>query len=134
MEEQKTYAVKLDGIFPEEDGPVVAHGTAGEILEQIADKMGLEDQKEDDDLGVALDGVYPSTRAIAAHHLLEERIGSSGAYGDPDLLIAALIREDQIAYLTDDEYDEWIDEEEMYEYDEARGELGEEWNDGRWET
>jgi len=134
MDEQKVYAFKLDELFPETEGPLIAHGTAGEILEQIADTWGLEDEQENPELELSLDGVYPSTRALRAHHLLEDRLGTPGAYPEPNSLIAALLREELLRPLTDSEYEDWMEEEEMEEYEEVRGELDDEWVDGVWET
>jgi len=134
MDEKKVYAVKLDDLFPELEGPIVAHGTAGEILELIAVKWGLQDEDENPEIEQSLDGAYPSTRALRAHHLLEDRLGRNGAFGDPDSLIDALLHDGLLRSLSEDEYEDWIDEEEMDEYDDARSELDDEWTDGVWET
>jgi len=134
MQEQKIYAVRLDDLFPELDGPIIAHGTSGEILEQIATKWGLEDQEENPELEMSQDGVYPSSRAIRAHQLLEDRVGRHGAFGTPDLLMDALLKDGIVQHLSEDEYEDWVDEEEMDKYEDARSELDEEWTDGVWET
>ncbi len=133
MEEQKVFAIQLDGLFPEaEDSPRV-HGTAGEILERIADEWGLvEDPNEEQDF--PLDGVYPSSRAYKAHQMLEDRMGKPGAFHEPDALIDAMILDGLARPLTDAEFEEWMEEAEMEEYEEARGELDDEWSDGRWES
>jgi hypothetical protein len=134
MDEHKIYAVNLDELFPDLEGPIIAHGTSGEILEQIAGRWGLEDEDENPDLGLSLDGVYPSTRAIRAHQILEDRIGRHGAFETPDLLMDALLQDGIIRHVTDDEFEDWVDDEEMDEYEEARGTLDDEWTDGLWET
>jgi hypothetical protein len=132
MDEQIIYAMVLEGLFPEAAAPIRVHGTAGEILEKVADEWGLEDD-ENLEFDFSLDGVYPSTRAVKAHQMLEDRLGKSGAFDDPDKLMNALIKEGLVRQLTDDEYESWLSEEEMEEYEEARTELDEEWSDGLWE-
>ena len=133
MDEAKIFSIELDGLFPELDMAPRMHGTAGEILERIADQWGLEEE-EAEELDIALDGIYPSTRAYRAQQVLEERLQNTGGFMEPDSLIAALIKEGLVRPMTDAEFDEWQDENEMDEYEEARGELDEEWQDGVWET
>ena len=133
MKEEKIYAVELDGLFPEAEVSLRVQGTAGEILERIADQLGLEDD-ENPGPDFVPDGVYPSVRAMRAHHVLEDRLCKPGAFEDPDSLLAAVLREGLARELTDDEYETWKEEEQMEEYEEARGTLDEEWSDGVWET
>ena len=133
MDEHKIFAIELGGLFPElADSPKV-HGTAGEILERIADEWGLEDE-DSADLDFPLDSVYPSTRAFRAHQLLEERISSKDGISDPDKLIDAMIKEGLARKMSEDEYEELMDLEDVGEYEEARSELDEEWSDGLWEN
>lgn len=133
MDEQKIYMVELDGLFPEYDDPPKVHGTSGEVLERIADEYGLEDE-ENEDVDIPLDGVYPSKRAFRAHQLMEDRIGKSGVYMEPDTLLEALIKEGLVRNLTEDEFESWLEDEDMDEYEEARSELDDEWTDGVWEN
>jgi hypothetical protein len=133
MDEHKIFAIELGGLFPElTDSPKV-HGTAGEILERIADEWGLEEE-DAADLDIPLDGVYPSIRAFRAHQLLEDRLASKERTPDPDKLIEAMINEGLARKMTEDEYEELMDLEDLDEYEEARGELDEEWVDGLWEN
>jgi len=133
MDEQKLFAIDLEGLFPELDDPPKVHGTAGEILERIGDEWGIEEE-DVTNLEFPLDGVYPSTRAFRAHQLLEERIHRHDSAGDPIALIDILIKESLVRPISDDEYDEMMEEEELGEYEEARSELDDEWVDGRWEN
>jgi hypothetical protein len=133
MQEEKVYDLELDGLFPERLNPPRAHGTAGEILERIAGEWGLE-EKEDKEEIPSPDGVYPSARAYIAHQMLEDQMGKSGAFADPNSLISAMLREGLVRMLTDSEIADWEEEEEMEEYEEARSELDEEWSDGVWEN
>jgi len=135
MNEEQVYALEIDGQFFPDDEPLRVHGTSGEVLERIADAWGIEEQDEERDaFDSDPDIIYPSVRAVRAHQMLEERMGKSGAYSDPDTLLTALIKEGFARRLTESEVDAWMEEEEMDEYEEARGELGEEWADGVWET
>ncbi|HDS29804.1 MAG TPA: hypothetical protein ENN67_02045 [Firmicutes bacterium] len=131
MNEEKVYDLELDGLFPESTKPPRVHGTAGEVLDKIAAEWGIEDKDEEDE---SLDGVYPSSRALVAHQMLEDQMGKHGVYDDPESLIAALIREGLIRTLTDDEIADWEEDEDMEEYEEARSELDDEWSDGVWES
>ncbi len=133
MDERKVYIIELGGLFPELDEEIKVHGTAGEILERIADTYGIENEPPED-IDIPLDGVYPSTRAFRAQQILEERLGKVDAFMEPDSLIDALMVEGLVRSLSEDELDEFMDREEMVNYDEARGKLDEEWTDGRWET
>jgi len=132
MHEQEMYVVDLSELFPDSEGPIIAQGTAGELMEKIADEFGLED--EDNAVDIDLDSVYPSTRAFRAHQVLEDRLGKSGVFDIPDMLVEVLIKEGLLRSISDEEYDDWADEEEMDEYDDARSDLDEEWSDGVWET
>jgi hypothetical protein len=135
MNEEQVYALEIDGQFFPDDEPMRVHGTAGEMLEQIADAAGIEEQETERDIFDSdPDIVYPSVKAVRAHQMLEERMGKSGAFSDPDALLAALIKEGLARKLSESEFDSWMEEQEMEEYEEARGELGEEWTDGVWET
>ncbi|MCK4720308.1 hypothetical protein KAU08_06600 [bacterium] len=133
MDEQDIFSLELDGLFPELDVAPRMSGTAGEILEHIADEWGLEDDKNLE-LDVQLDGVYPSTRAIKAHHILEEQMGKSGSFNSPDLLIIAMLEEGLAKHMTDEEFEDFLDDKEAVAYEEARSSLDEEWADGVWET
>jgi hypothetical protein len=133
MDEHNIYSVKLDGLFPEAEEPIRVHGTAGEVFERVAEEWGLNEE-DNADLDIPLDGVYPSIRSIRAHQLLEDHIGKSGVFSDPDSLLVALVREGLVRYMTEAEYEDWIDEEEMDVYDNARAGLDDEWTDGVWET
>jgi hypothetical protein len=135
MNEEQTFSLEINGQFFADDEPVRVHGTAGEVLEQIADHMGLEDEEmEADSFGLNGCDLYPSSRAMRAHTILEERLGKSGAYDNPESLIDAVMREGFARRLSEAEYEEWIEEQGMDEYDEARSELDDEWKDGVWET
>jgi hypothetical protein len=125
--------IELGGLFPELEDAIKVHGTAGEIFERIADEWGIEEE-DVSQIDIPLDGEYPSTRAFRAQQLLEERIGKPDTMMIPDMLMDALLLEGLVRPLSDDEYDEFMDEEEMDYYEEARGELDEEWTDGVWET
>jgi len=133
MDERKVYIIELNGLFPELEEDIRVHGTAGEILERVADTYGIEDEPAED-FDIPLDGEYPSTRAYRAQQILEERLGKVDSFIEPDSLIDALMKEGLVRLLSEDEIDEFMDEEEMIVYDEVRGELDEEWTDGRWET
>ena len=133
MDEQKIFALDLGGLFPEYDESLKVYGTAGEILEQVADEWGLEEDKEVD-ADFSPDGVYPSSRAFKAHQLIEDQLGKTGAFSEPDALVMAMVREGLARFLSDDEIDDWIDTEDKEEFEEARGELDDEWTDGRWES
>ncbi len=134
MDEQKIFAVDLEGLFPELDDAPKVNGTSGEILEKIADVWGLEEDEESDDPDNFLDIIYPSNRAFKAHQMLEEHLGKPSAFPEPDSLIDALINDGAIRPLTEDEFDEWQDENEMDQYESARSNLDAEWQDGVWET
>ncbi len=133
MDERDIFSLELDGLFPELEVAPRMSGTAGEILEHIADEWGLEDDKSLE-LDVQLDGVYPSTRAIKAHHILEDQMGKSGSFNNPDLLIIAMLQEGLAKYMTDEEFEDFLDDKEAVAYEEARSSLDEEWADGVWET
>ncbi|MFH1676325.1 MAG: hypothetical protein ABIC40_04795 [bacterium] len=133
MDEQKIFALDLGGLFPEYDESLKVYGTAGEVLEQVADEWGLEEDKEADG-EFSPDGVYPSSKAFKAHQLIEDQLGKSGAFADPDTLVMAMVRDGLARFLSDDEIDEWIDKEDQLEFEEARGALDEEWTDGLWES
>ena len=133
MDEQDIFSLELSGLFPELDVPPRMSGTAGEILERIAGEWGLEDD-ESLEYEHALDGVYPSTRAIKAHHMLEDQLGKSGAFSNPDLLIFAMIHEGLASSMSDEEYEDYLDDADHGEYEEERSTLGDEWTDGVWET
>ena len=133
MDEHKIFAIEMDALFPELDESPKVNGTAGEILERIADEWGIEDE-EDIDPDFPLDAVYPSSRAFKAHQMLEEQIGKPGGFPEPDSLIDALINEGLVRIMTEDEFEEWMDKDEMVQYEEARSGLDEEWTDGLWET
>ena len=132
MDEQDIFSIELGGLFPDRVIPLRLSGTSGEILERIANEWGIEDDNTLE-LERALDGVYPSTRAIKAHHMIEDQLGKSGTFASPDLLILALIQDGMATYMTDEEYEDFLDEEELDEYEEARGTIDEEWSDGVWE-
>jgi hypothetical protein len=135
MNEEQVYALEIDGQFFSEDEPLWVHGTAGEILEQVAKELGIEGQEHEvDDLEYSSEIDYPSIRAVRAQQALEERMGKTDAYADPDAMLNGMIREGYARRLTDEEYESWMEEEEIDEYEEARGEIGEEWSDGVWET
>ena len=133
MDEQKIFSIELDGLFPEYDTAPRVSGTAGEILERIADEYGLEDE-DPSEIDFPLDGVYPSTRAFRAKQLVEDRLQKSADFDEPDALIGAMMEEGLARHMTDDEFDEYQDELELDEYNEARSELDEEWQDGLWEN
>ena len=132
MDEHKVFMVELGGLFPEFDDAPKVHGTAGEILERVADEMGIEDG-DATELDYSPDGTYPSIRAYRAQLVLEDRLHSPNKIANPDELIALLIKEGLVRPMTDAEFDEWQDELEMDEYEEARSGLDEEWQDGLWE-
>jgi hypothetical protein len=135
MNEEQVYALEIAGQFFPDDEPLRVHGTAGEILEKIADATGIEEAEgEREAFDNDPDAIYTSVKAVRAHQMLEERLGKSGVFSDPDSLITAIIKERLARRLTESEFDAWMEEEEMEEYEEARGELGEEWTDGVWET
>lgn len=133
MDEQDIFSIELEGLFPELEVSPRMSGTAGEILERIADEWGLEDDKNLE-LDIQLNGVYPSTRAIKAHHILEEQMGKSGSFNSPDHLIKAMLQEGLAKYMTDEELEDFLDDNEAVAYEEARRSLDEEWADGVWET
>ena len=133
MHEEQVYSLELGELFPEKETAVRFQGTAGEILERIADEWGLEDDVAPD-FDFEPDGLYPSVRSIRAHQVLEDRLGKPGAFHGPDSLIVAMIREGMARPLTEVEIEDWAEEEEKEQYEEARSELGEEWTDGVWET
>ena len=127
------YAGRDIVLFPDfEDNPRV-RGTAGEVLELIADLMGIEDE-DADNVDFALDGIYPSTRAYRAQQAMEDRLPNPDNIFGPEDVINALMKEGLVRSMSDDEYEEWQDENEMEEYEEERGGLDEEWQDGLWET
>lgn len=131
-EEHRIFMIELVGLFPEEDLPPRVHGTGGEVMERIAEEWGLQD---DNTVDIAnLDGVFPSVRAYRAHQLIEDQMGKSGAFPDPDSLIDAMIREGMARKLTDDEFEDLIDDEELEGYEVERSILDDEWTDGVWET
>jgi hypothetical protein len=135
MNEEQIYALEIDGQFFPDDEPMWVHGTSGEIFEQVANQWGIEDEQvEGEETDFGPDVLYPSVRAIRAHQMLEDRIGKSGVFKDPDSLLLAMIREGFARRLTDSEFDSWVESEQMEEYEEARGELDDEWVDGVWET
>jgi hypothetical protein len=135
MNEEQIYALEIDGQFFPEDVPLRVHGTSGEVLERVADECGIEDERaEGEELDFGPDVMYPSVRAIRAHQMIEDRIGKTGMYKDPDSLLQAMIREGFARRLTDAEFDKWMESEQMEEYEEARGALDDEWVDGVWET
>ena len=136
MDEEQVYSLEIDGQFFENDEPFWAHGTAGEILEQVADELGIEeDTEEEEDTRWAseLELIYPSRRALKAHQMFEDRLGRPGFYPNPDSLIEALIAEGLARHLSPDELEAFLEAEELEEYEEARGEIDEEWRDGVWE-
>lgn len=133
MHEELVYDLELEGLFPESLPPPRMHGTAGEILEKIADEWGLKDE-DHPELAASVDGIYPSIRAFLAHQMLEDQIGKHGAFDDPDSLMSALLKEGLIRLLSETEIEDWEEEEEKEEYEMARSELDDEWTDGLWET
>lgn len=133
MNEENVYSLEIDGQFFPDGEPMWFHGTAGEILEKIADELGIEEE-DDCSLDVGCEEIFPSVRAYRAHQMFEDRLGKSGDLLDPDSLIQTLVKEGYARMLTPNEFDRWMEEEEMDEYDNARGELGDEWADGVWET
>jgi len=133
MDEQKIFMVELDGLFPEFDEAPRVYGTAGEILERIAKELGLEDG-DSEDLDLSLESIYPSSRAYRAQQAMEDRLQNADGFVGPDELITAMIKEGLIRTMSDDEFDEFQDENEMNEYESARSGLDEEWQDGLWET
>jgi hypothetical protein len=132
MDEQDIFSIELGGLFPDRVNPLRVSGTAGEILERIANEWGLEDD-ESLELERLLDGVYPSTRAIKAHHMLEDQLGKSGAFASPDMLLFAMVQEGLATHMTEEEFEHFLDEEDADEYEEARGTIDDEWADGVWE-
>jgi hypothetical protein len=135
MNEDQVYALEINGQFFSEDEPLWAHGTAGEVLEQIADELGIADPSEEEGAVELPPGAdFPSAKALLALQTLEDKMGKTGTYKDPDSLLTGMIKDGFARRLTEEEYESWIEDEEMEEYDEARGELGEEWTDGVWET
>lgn len=133
MNEERVYSIDIGGLFPEAEAAFRVQGTAGEVLERIADEWGLEDG-EDPGIDFTPNGVYPSVRAMRAHQVIEDRLGKPRAFDDPDTLMAAVLREGLARELTEEECEAWKEEEEMEEYENARSTLDEEWSDGVWET
>ncbi|HEX9745266.1 MAG TPA: hypothetical protein VGB30_07550 [bacterium] len=131
-DEQTIYNLELTGALSEDLEELMVRGTAGEVLEQVADAWGLED--DPDGIDASIEGIYPSVKAYLAHQLIEDHMGKSGAFSDPESLIKAMILDGTARILSDDELDEILDDEEMDEYEEERASLDEEWTDGVWET
>ena len=134
MNEEQVYALEINGQFFEEDEPFWVQGTAGEVLEKIADQMGVEESPEEADSELPPGVDFPSIKALRAHQTLEDRMGKTGTYKDPDSLLQGMIKDGFARRLTEEETENWMEEEGMEEYDEARSDLGEEWHDGVWET
>ena len=135
MNEEQVYALEVNGQFFEDDIPLRVHGTAGEIMEQLADEMGVEateEEEQDVELPAGVD--FPSLKAYRALQTLEDRMGKTGTYKDPDSLLQGMMKDGFARPLTEEETESWMEEEGMEEYDEARSDLDEEWSDGVWET